>query len=335
MAPPAALGYRNKATYPLNKSATGQVQAGYYQKGSHQLINLNQCPVQDSRLNPLLVAVKQDIQKRGWQIYDERHHQGQVRHLALRIGRRTGEMLLTLVVKDWIPGIKAQASEWLNRYPQLVGVSINRNPDRTNVIFGPETRCIAGQAYLLEQFAQLQFQVRPDTFFQVYTEAAEALLEAIAQQLNLQGNEVLVDAYCGIGTLTLPLAPKVHQAIGLEVQPAAVEQAQINAQLNNITNVNFQAGEVEKLLPQLGIAPDIVLLDPPRTGCERTVIQTLLQSAPRHIVYVSCKVATLARDLKLLCQAGNYELTRLQPADFFPQTPHVECAAFLTKAVQV
>ena len=331
LAAPSSLGYRNKATYPLGKSTTGQVQAGYYQKGSHQLINLNQCPVQDSRLNPLLAEVKQDIQQRSWTVYDERHHKGQVRHLALRIGRRTGEMLLTLVVKDWdLPGIAAQAQEWLNRYPQLVGVSLNRNSERTNAIFGPETRCIAGQAYLLEQFAGLQFQVRPDTFFQIYTESAEALLQMIIQQLNLQGDEVLVDAYCGIGTLTLPLVRALRQAIGLEVQSEAVEQAQRNAQLNGITNVTFQAGAVEKLLPQLGITPDVVLLDPPRKGCDRTVIESLLQSSPRRIVYVSCKPATLARDIKLLCQTGKYHLTRIQPADFFPQTAHVECAAFLT-----
>jgi len=332
LAAPDSLGYRNKATYPLGISASSQVQAGYYQKGSHQLINLNQCPVQDSRLNPLLAEVKRDIQQRGWRVYDEQRHKGQVRHLSLRIGRRTGEMLLTLVVKDWIPEIEAQAQEWLNRYPHLVGVSLNRNPERTNAIFGSETRCVAGKAYLLEQFAGLEFQVRPDTFFQVYTESAEALLQVIWQQLNLQGNEVLVDAYCGIGTLTLPLARRVGQAIGLEVQPEAVQQAQLNAQSNGITNVTFQVGQVEKLLPQLGIVPDIVLLDPPRKGCDRTVIETLLQSLPRRIVYVSCKPATLARDLKLLCQGGKYRLTRVQPADFFPQTAHLECAAFLERA---
>ena len=326
---PSSLGYRNKVTYPLSRSATGQVQAGYYQKGSHQLINLNQCPVQDSRLNPLLAQVKQDIQQQGWQVYDERRHKGQVRHLALRIGRRTGEMLLTMVVKDWdLPEIAAQAQEWLNRYPQLVGVSLNRNSDRTNAIFGCETRCIAGRAYLLEQFAGLEFQVRPDTFFQVYTESAEMLLQVIMQQLNLQGDEVLVDAYCGIGTMTLPLAQQVRQATGLEVQPEAVEQAQLNAKLNGITNTTFQVGPVEKLLPHLR-NPDIVLLDPPRKGCDRAVIETLLRSSPRRIVYVSCKPATLARDLKLLCQEGNYRLTRVQPADFFPQTAHVECVAFL------
>ena len=327
---PECLGYRNKATYPVGLSASFTVQAGYYQKGSHQLINLNQCPVQDPRLNPLLLEVKQDIQKRGWQVYNEQRHTGVVRHLSLRIGRRTGEILLTLVVKDPnLDGIQDQALEWLKRYPQLVGVCLNRNPNRTNAIFGRETHCIAGCSYLREKFAGLEFQVRPDTFFQVNTETAEALLQVIQSQLNLQGSEVLLDTYCGIGTLTLPLAKQVKKAIGLELQPEAVEQAILNAKHNDISNVIFQTGAVEKLLPEIEILPDIVLLDPPRKGCDRTVIETLLKSKPQRIVYVSCKVATLARDLKLLCQNGVYSLTRVQPADFFGQTAHVEAAAFL------
>ena len=328
----SSLAYRNKATYPLRRSSTGQVQAGYYQKGSHQLINLNQCPVQDSRLNPLLAEIKQDIQQLGWSVYDERRHQGRLRHLSLRIGRRTGEMLLTLIATDWnLKDLEVQAQKWLTRYPKLVGIFVNRNPNRTNVIFGDETRCIAGQPYLREEFAGLEFQLLPETFFQVNTEAAEGLLNAIAQQLALQGDEVLVDAYCGIGTFTLPLAQRVRQAIGLEVQPASVEQAQLNAQRNGISNVIFKTGAVETLLPQLGITPDVVLLDPPRKGCDREVIETLLDTLPGRIVYISCKPATLSRDLKLLCQTGSYQLTHVQPADFFPQTSHVECAAFLVR----
>lgn len=329
--PTAALAYRNKATYPLDRSpTTGQVQAGYYQKGSHHLINLNQCPIQDPRLNPLLAEVKQDIQRRGWSIYNETRHQGKVRHLGLRIGRRTGEMLLTLVSKaEGLPGLEAQADEWMNRYPQLVGVCLNVNADRTNVIFGQETRCVAGRAYLREEFAGLEFRIHPTTFFQVNTEQAEALLREIEQELNLQGDEILLDAYCGIGTMTLPLAKQVKQAIGIEVQTEAVEQAQFNAASNHITNATFQVGRVEAILPQLKVQPDIVLLDPPRKGCDRTVIDTLLTMHPDRIVYVSCNPSTLARDLKWL--AEKYDITRIQPADFFPQTAHVECAAFLVK----
>lgn len=328
----SSLAYRNKSTYPLKRSATGQVQAGYYQKGSHHLINLNQCPVQDVRLNPLLAEIKQDIEKMGWSIYDENRHQGRLRHLSLRIGRHTGEILLTLVATDWkLQDLEIQARKWLTRYPKLVGICINCNPNRTNAILGEETRCVVGQPYLREEFAGLEFQLRPETFFQINTEAAQALLDVVVEQLDLKGDEVLVDAYCGIGTFTLPLAQRVRQAIGLEVQASSVEQAQFNAQLNAIANVTFQTGTVETLLPQLGITPDVVLLDPPRKGCDKSIIDTLLQILPKHIVYISCKPSTLARDLKLLCATGDYQLSHVQPADFFPQTPHVECAAFLVR----
>ncbi len=326
------LAYRNKVTYPLTRSATGQVQAGYYQKGSHQLINLNQCPIQDPRLNPLLAEVKLDIQKRGWGIYDEKLHRGKVRHLSLRIGRHTGEILLTLVCKDAnLVGLNDQAQDWLDRYPNLVGVSLNVNGAKTNGIFGKETRCIAGQPHLSERFAGLTFQILPDTFFQVHTEQAEALMQVILDELDLQGTEILVDAYSGIGTLTLPIAQKVKTAIGLEVQPEAIEQAKINAELNHIENVVFLTGTVEVSLPALEMKPDIVLLDPPRKGCDSSVIETLRHMKPDRIVYVSCNPATLARDLKLFCADGEYELQRVQPADFFPQTAHVECAAFLRR----
>lgn len=336
-----ALGYRNKATYPLRQVAVQahekstdlyRIQAGYYRKGSHQLVNLNQCPIQDERLNPLLAEVKQDIAQREWSIYDEEKHRGTLRHLGLRIGRRTGEMLLTLVAQsDRLPGLAEQAQEWMARYPGLVGVALNLNPARTNAIFGEETRCIAGQSFLMEQFAGLHFQIHPTTFFQVNTEQAEALLEVILAELKPQGTELLLDVYSGVGTLTLPLAKRVKQAIALEIQPEAIAQAQQNATLNGITNATFERGAVEEQLPSLPVQPDIVLLDPPRKGCAPAVLETLLNWLPQQIVYVSCNPSTLARDLKVLCNDGQYQLTRVQPADFFPQTAHVECAAFLKR----
>ena len=340
----ADLCYRNKATYPLRRakvdkpkagqpdSTTNSVMAGYYQKGSHHLINLNQCPIQDDRLNPLLAEIKQDIQQRGWSLYNETTHQGKLRHLGLRIGRRTGEILLTLISKEaGLVGLEAQAEAWRDRYPHLVGVLLNLNPDRTNAIFGDQTRCIVGQPHLREEFAGCTFQVGADTFFQVNTEVAESLVETILTTLNLQGTETVVDAYCGIGTLTLPIARQVQRVIGLEVQRSAIDQAYHNAALNQIENVQFQVGTVETLLPQLDVAPDIVILDPPRKGCDRAVLETLRDLHPPRIVYVSCNPATLARDLKILLP-DRYTLSRVQPADFFPQTPHVECAAFLERS---
>ncbi|NJO18922.1 MAG: 23S rRNA (uracil(1939)-C(5))-methyltransferase RlmD [Spirulinaceae cyanobacterium RM2_2_10] len=328
-----SLGYRNKATYPLVRAATGQVQAGYYQRGTHRPINLNQCPIQDERLNPLLAEVKQDIQTRGWSIYNEEAQRGKLRHLALRIGARTGEQFLTLVTADaGLPGLAEQAEIWLARYPHLVGIALNLNPKPGNAIFGAQTDCIAGRAYLQEGFAGLTLRLRPDTFFQINTAAAEALLGAIAAQLALQGTETLVDVYCGIGTFTLPLAQQVRQAIGIEVQAEALELAGINANINGIDNITWQVGRAEDCLAQLSVPPDVILLDPPRQGCDRAVIEQLRQLHPAQLVYISCKPATLARDLQRLCQDDCYRLTHVQPADFFPQTAHVECAAFLTRS---
>ncbi len=326
------LAYRNKSTYPLATSATGNLQAGYYRKGSHQLVNLNQCPIQDSRLNPLLQEVKADLQAQGWTVYNEKTHEGQLRHLSLRIGRNTGETLLTLVTTDLnLLGIKERAEEWLTKYPQLVGVALNHNPKATNAIFGTETITVAGKPYLREIFAGLELQLLPDTFFQVNTAVAELLLGKIVDRLELQGNETIVDAYCGIGTFTLPLAKLVKQAIGIEIQAGSIERAQSNARINQIDNTTFHAGKVEDILPQLVDRPDIVILDPPRKGCDRLVLESLLNLNPDRLVYISCNPATLARDLKILCENGSYRLTSVRPADFFPQTPHVEAAAFLTK----
>ena len=327
------LHYRNKATYPLGISATGNVQAGYYRKNSHKIVNLNQCPVQDSRLNPLLKEIKQDIQQQGWSIYDETkpNDQGLLRHLSLRIGHHTGEILLTLVANDYkIPNITEQAQIWLDKYPSLVGVCLNINATQTNVILGKQTQTLAGKPYLKEMFGGLEFRILSDTFFQVNTAAAELLLAKIIEVLNLQGDEILVDAYCGIGTFTLPLAKKVKQAIGIEVHAASIIQAQQNAEINQITNADFYTGKVEECLQKLDIVADIVLLDPPRKGCDRQVIETLLNLQPSKIVYVSCKPATLARDLKLLCSSNLYQPQFIQPVDFFPQTSHIESIVLLT-----
>ncbi|PZD73756.1 23S rRNA (uracil-C(5))-methyltransferase RlmCD [Acaryochloris thomasi RCC1774] len=335
LAAPSPLGYRNKVTYPLtNRRSHGEkkVQAGYYRKGSHRLVNLNQCPVQDPHLDPLLAAIKQDIQDLEWPVYNEKTHEGIIRHLSMRVGRRTEEILITLVVcNDDIPVLGAQAAAWMRDHPGIVGVCLNINSERTNRIFGKRTDCIVGRPYLVEEFAGLQFHIRANTFFQIHTEQAEALLEVILAELNLQGHETVLDAYCGIGTLSLPIARHAAQVVGLEVQEEAVKSAIANAALNNITNVTFQTGKVERLLSVQDDTPDIVLVDPPRKGCSEAVVEQLLELKAPRLVYMSCNPATLARDLKFLCQGGDYQLTRVQPADFFPQTAHVECVAFLER----
>ncbi len=338
LAAPHPLSYRNKVTYPVTDSSeVPHVRIGYYQKGSHHVINLNQCPIQDERLNPLLAGVKQDIQQRGWSIYQESEHRGTIRHLCLRIGRRTGEMLLALIIHDYeLPQIQEQAQQWLNQYPNLVGVCLNYNPQRTNRILGHATHCVAGRSYLKEFLGGCLFHVSIDHFFQVYTEQAEALVNLVIDDLTLTGREILLDAYCGIGTLSLPLAKRVRKLIGLEVQESSIQQAKENARLNGIENLQFFTGKVEEqLLSCLGQqgepCPDIVLLDPPRKGCDQKVTECLLHHRPNRIVYISCQPTTLARDLKQLCGGGLYRLNRVQPIDFFPQTHHVESVAFLSR----
>ncbi len=327
---PENLGYRNKATYPLKRSLTGNVQAGYYQRNSHQIVNLNQCPIQDSRLNPILAQIKQDIQTQGWSIYNEKTGKGRLRHLGLRIGKKTGEILLTLVsASKNLTNFQQQAENWLQHYPNLVGVSINYNPDPGNKIFGEETFNYVGRPYLTETFGQLNFQLSSDTFFQINTEAAEVLLNVLLEKLSFTGKETLIDAYCGVGTFTLPLAKKVAQAVGIESNKNSIEQAENNAKINGIDNVKFYSGTVEKVLPSLNLFPDIVVLDPPRKGCDRRVIDTLKQLSPPLIIYISCQASTLARDLEQLCQQDLYTVQWIQPIDFFPQTPHVESMALL------
>lgn len=326
------LNYRNKSTYPFGRSATGQVQAGYYRQGSHKIVNLNQCPVQDERLHPLLKDVKQDIQSQGWSIYNEANHQGKLRHLSLRIGTNTGEMLLTLITTNTsLVKIETQAQIWLDRYPQLVGVCLNINRDRTNTILGQQTHTVLGKSYLREIFAGVELHIAVDTFFQVNTKAAELLFQSMVEQLNLSGNETVIDAYCGVGTFSLPLAKKVKEVIGIEINQSSIEQAKLNTALNKINNATFYAGKVKDYLAKLNFIPDIFLLDPPRKGCNPEVIEALLNLKPSSIVYVSCKPSTLARDIQLLCRSGVYQLAHIQPTDFFPQTNHVECYVILNK----
>ncbi len=332
LAAPSPLRYRNKVTYPIAKGTTQPLKVGYFRKGSHKLVNVNQCPVQDERLDAVLQTVKDSLQQAGWPPYNETNQKGELRHISLRVGRRTGQILITLVSKtDRLPNLETLAKVWMDTIPNLQGVCLNINPKRTNAIFGPETFLVAGKHEIEEEFAGLKFAIDSTSFFQVYTEQAENLLNWVGLQLDLDGSETLIDAYCGIGTLTLPLAKRVKQAIGIELVPSAVEQAQRNAQLNGIDNAAFVEGSVEKMLPSLHAA-DIILLDPPRKGCDREVLDVLLERSPATLVYVSCNPATLARDLDILVNRGSYEIASLRTADFFPQTAHVETAVILKRS---
>lgn len=323
------LGYRNKSTFPVGCNRRGEVVIGYYRKDSHQIVPLAACPVQDERLDPLLAAVGDCIRTYGWSIYAEKPHRGLIRHVSLRVGERTGQMLLTFVINgEQLPGIEAAAAHLQEAFPALMGVCVNTNRRRGNTIFGPETRCVAGQGFIEDELEGFRFRIESTTFFQICTSQAERLARLVVEAAAATAQMRVIDAYCGIGTLSLPLARSAHQVIGIESHPRSVEQARINARANNVTNCQFQLGAVEQCLP--GLAADILVLDPPRKGCDPAVIETILRLAPLRVVYVSCNPATLARDLRLLVQGG-YQLQRVQPVDMFAQTHHIESVATLLR----
>ena len=333
------LGYRNRAIIPLERSADGWLRAGYYRRGSHKIVNLNRCPVLDGRIDGLIELLKQDLEASGWPV--DRHGGGGLRHLALRVGQATGEVLLTLVSADRdLPGLDSMAQEWMARWPELVGVCLNLQDQPTNRLLGERTFTLAGRPWLEEGFAGLRYRIGADTFFQVNTGQAEAvlpsLLEALAEGCD-HGPRELVDAYCGIGTFSLPLAQRGWRIHGLEQHQPSVDLARSNAALNALEAlVSFECTPVAPVLAQRlqprseGDGPHL-FMDPPRRGLEPEALAAIEAVRPARIAYLSCDPATLARDLGRLAGTGAYELLWLQPIDFFPNTSHVECLAALRR----
>jgi 23S rRNA (uracil1939-C5)-methyltransferase len=333
LAAPDPLGYRNRAVIPLERLEDGRLRAGYYRRGSHQIVNMNRCPVLDPRLDALIAPLKADLEASGWPV--DRHGQG-LRHLALRIGQRRGELLITLIASSAdLPGLEPLAQAWMDRWPSLVGVCLNRQPQPGNVLFGSDTRVIVGRGWVLERFADLELRIAADTFFQVNTAQAERLVPLLSEALG-PASGVLLEAYCGIGTFSLPLAARGWTVLGLELHPGAIALAQDNARHNGLDHqASFRVGAVSDLLGEfLGADSPVgaLLVDPPRKGLEPAVVEAVRRDPPMRMAYLSCDPATLARDLgQLSGPEGPYRIDWIQPIDFFPNTSHVECLAALTR----
>lgn len=324
--------YRNKGSFPF-ANLDGRVSFGFFAPRSHRLIPLSDCSIQEDKT--LLVAEAVCDWANQFQIpaYDETLQTGTLRHVMARVSAANGEIMAAIVTKGKLPKKEALIECLRNRIPGLVSVLHNRNDAETNVIFGPEFRTLWGKDRLYDTICGLRFAVSAASFLQVNPQQTEVLYHAALDALQLEGTERVADVYCGIGTISLLLAHHAAQVDGIETVPEAIADAIFNAQENGIKNVGFHCGNAEDVLPRLvreGYHPDAVLIDPPRKGCERPVLDALLACGAKRLVYVSCNPATLARDVRILVDGG-FRFVYAQPVDMFPQTAHVETVVLLSK----
>lgn len=325
--------YRNKAQFPLAQKRDRLV-AGFFAPRSHQVVEITSCPLQHPRANQALEVLLRAASELGIPGYDEEKGQGLLRHLLVRVAVKTGELMLVLVSRSLeIPRLRRLTARLVEGVPGLTSLLLNVNPRRTNVILGQEWYTLWGSPTITEYLGPYRFRISGGSFFQVNPTQTVKLYEKAVEFAGLTGQETVLDAYCGIGTISLFLAARAHYVHGIEVVASAVEDARLNARENGIKNAEFHLGEVEEALPRLlaaGVRPDVVVVDPPRQGCRPEVLSALAAARPKRLVYVSCNPATLARDLGILVEHG-LTPTVAQPVDMFPQTYHVESVALLNQ----
>ncbi|GGJ32366.1 23S rRNA (uracil(1939)-C(5))-methyltransferase RlmD [Paenibacillus hunanensis] len=323
--------YRNKAQVPIGQQ-DGQLVGGFYARGSHRIIDMQSCLIQDSRNDELVNKVKAIGQELHIQPYNEETGEGILRHVVVKVGFATNEMMIVLVTNgERLP----RKPEWIERIrtemPQVVSICQNINTKQTNVIFGDETRTLWGRDVIHDYIGDVKFAISARSFYQVNPVQTEVLYEKAVQYAGLTGKETVIDAYCGIGTISLFLAQHAKRVYGVEIVKEAIEDARKNAELNGMTNVEFEVGASEDVIPrwkEQGITPDVIVVDPPRKGCDPRLLETIVQMQPEKVVYVSCNPSTLARDLQVL-EEGGYRTVEVQPVDMFPHTVHVESVAVL------
>lgn len=330
------LRYRNKAQFPVGRNRNGEIVTGFYAGRTHSIIPMEDCQL-GSPVNRLVTKTVTSFME-NYQIepYDEENHRGLVRHILVRCGFHTGQVLVCLVINGKkLPHHEELVSRLREQIPGLVSVSLNVNREKTNVILGRELINLYGPGYLEDLIGGVRFRISPLSFFQVNPLQTEKLYGKALEFAGLTGDEIVWDLYCGIGTISLFLAQKAKQVYGVEIIPAAVENAKENAQINGMDNAEFFVGKAEEVLPEKyrqsggSMAADVIVVDPPRKGCDEALLETMVKMAPERIVYVSCNSATLARDLRYLCDRG-YELKRVQAVDMFPMCVSTEAVALMS-----
>ncbi|MBE7897593.1 23S rRNA (uracil(1939)-C(5))-methyltransferase RlmD [Paenibacillus polymyxa] len=323
--------YRNKAQVPIGVTEGGLV-GGFYARGSHRIVDMNTCLIQDERNDEVVARVKEIGRMLGISAYNEETGRGLLRHVVVKTAFRTGEMMLVLVTNGRdIPHADAWIGSIREHIPHVASICQNVNTKRTNVIFGDETRVLWGRDVIYDYIGNVQFAISARSFYQVNPVQTEVLYSKTVEYAGLTGKETVIDAYCGIGTISLFLAQHADQVYGVEIVKEAIDDARSNALLNEMRNVKFEVGASEDVIPawkEQGITADVIVVDPPRKGCDPRLLHTILEMKPERVVYVSCNPSTLARDLRIL-EDGGYKTVEVQPVDMFPHTVHVEAVVVI------
>lgn len=323
--------YRNKAQFPVG-GKTGEPEIGFYAKRSHRIIDTPVCMLQNEVNDRIVKIIRAFLAEYEIPLYDETIHRGLVRHILTRIGRCTGEIMVCLVVNGRkLPHCDVLV-ERLREIEGMTSIVLNVNTDQTNVILGTEVHVLWGKETIRDYIGDVQFEISPLSFYQVNPLQTQVLYQTALDFAELEGNETVLDLYCGIGTISLFFAQKAKHVFGVEIVPEAIADAKRNAALNGMDNADFAVGAAEDVIPRLyeekGITADVVVVDPPRKGCDSVLLDTIAAISPKKVVYVSCDSATLARDLAYLCPKG-YTIEKVQVVDMFPHTVHVETVVLL------
>ena len=329
--------YRNKAQFPVGRNKEGKIVTGFYAGRTHNIIENRDCALGVAENKEVLDRVIAHMEKYGIEPYNEATGKGLVRHILIRYGYFTKEVMVCLILNgNKIPKEDALV-ESLREIPGMTSITINVNKKRSNVILGEEIRLLWGQEYITDKIGDISYQISPLSFYQVNPRQTQKLYAKALEYADLHGEETVWDLYCGIGTISLFLAQKAKFVRGVEIVPAAIENAKENAKLNGLENTEFFVGKAEEVLPREykknGVYADVIVVDPPRKGCDETLLETMVEMNPERIVYVSCDSATLARDLKYLCERG-YELRKVCAVDQFGMTVHVETVVLLSKGAK-
>lgn len=327
------LNYRNKAQYPISMGKNGPV-SGFFARRSHDIIETQACDIQHPFSDMARDIVLEHIIQFNIPVYDEKTGEGLIRHVVSKIGFNTGEaMVIIVATKPALPQKQKLINSLKTKIPNLKSVIVNINNTRGNVILGKENITLYGSDTIVDSLGPLFFEISPLSFYQVNPVQTEILYNKAIEYAGLSGEETLFDLYCGIGTISLFAAQKAKKVIGVEIVPEAIDAAKRNAIRNQLINTEFYVGKAEEVVPQLykeGKTADVVIVDPPRKGCDEALLKTLIDMAPDRIVYVSCNPSTLARDLKYLTGNG-FEVKEIQPVDMFPWTGHVETVVLMSR----